>query len=63
MKKIDLCYAALTVAFFILTWLTLSGDVQKVIHFTGPLNEMGFCFMTLAAGCLSLVMTFNNDKK
>ena len=42
------------VACMLIGFFTATGDVQTIIHFAGPLNEMAFCF--LAFGMAGIFM-------
>lgn len=61
MKKLShllLGLGCLTIAF-----LTASGDVDKVLHFPDPLNEMGFFLGSGMLGIMFIAAFFMTDKK
>lgn len=48
---------------FAIGLLTITGHVQQVIHFAGPLNELGFAVMALTMSLLFLITLFIPDEK
>jgi len=48
-------YLLATFFFAILTYITLTGELQKIIHFTGTLNEIGFFVL---ASTLTVICAF-----
>ncbi len=57
--KIDLaCLTAATVLTLI-SFLTLSGSVQKLIPFAGEENEMGFFLLAFSMGFMLFVSSFS----
>jgi len=45
------------VLFFAIAFLTLSGHVQKVIHFAGVDNEIFFCVGAITLGVIFILLT------
>ncbi len=39
----------------LISFLTLIGDLQKVIHFVDPLNELFFCVITGTGGLIFML--------
>jgi hypothetical protein len=54
-NKIDIKFLLITTLCFTIGYLTMSGDVQRVIPFHKPLNEMAFAFAFMWFGMMSLV--------
>ena len=54
LKKIDFKFLVLALGAISLSLLTMAGVVQNYIHFADPLNEMGFAFMAMFGGVVSL---------
>ncbi len=54
---------AFGVLFMILSATTLSGDLQKVIHFSSGLSELIFCVSTAAFGILFLISSVITDNE
>ena len=54
-NKIDIKFLLITTLCFTIGYLTMSGVVQRVIHFQGALNEMTFAFAFMWFGMMSLV--------
>tara|TARA_S200002703_G_scaffold98308_1_gene84965 strand:+ start:743 stop:925 length:183 start_codon:yes stop_codon:yes gene_type:complete len=54
LKKIDFKFLVLALGAISLSLLTIAGIVQNYIHFADPLNEMGFAFMAMFGGVVSL---------
>lgn len=48
---------------FIIGLLTVTGHVQQVIHFAGPLNELAFAVMALTMSLLFLITLFIPDEE
>ena len=46
--------------FFEIAYLTMMGEVQKVIHFEKPENEMFFCATALTLGAIFVFLTFGH---
>jgi hypothetical protein len=46
----------------LISLLTLSGDIQKVIYFADPLNEMAFAVMTMTLSIICLIALFSPDE-
>jgi len=51
----NLLYILAALAFMGIGVLTIMGEVQKVIPFADPLNEIGFAFITILMGILTLL--------
>ncbi|MFZ9376974.1 MAG: hypothetical protein ACO25K_07600 [Candidatus Fonsibacter ubiquis] len=49
--------------FMVLSALTLTGDLQKYIHFSSGLNELVFCVGTAASGMLFMISSVIKDTK
>jgi uncharacterized membrane protein len=62
MKKITALLILLALAFFSVAGLTAVGQVQKVISFQDPLNEMGFFLVASSMGIMVMVAAFESDK-
>jgi hypothetical protein len=56
---INLGYAALAVISGSAAWFTLTGDLQKHIHFAGIANEIGFTAMAGLLCIFGLIGTFS----
>jgi hypothetical protein len=54
LKKIDFKFLVVALGALGLGLLTIAGVVQNYIHFADPLNEMGFAFMAMFGGVVSL---------
>jgi hypothetical protein len=54
LKKIDFKFLVVALGALGLGLLTIAGVVQNYIHFADPLNEMGFAFMAIFGGVVSL---------
>ena len=54
LKKIDFKVLVVALGALGLGLLTIAGVVQNYIHFADPLNEMGFAFMAMFGGVVSL---------
>ena len=54
LKKIDFKFLVVALGALGLGLLTMTGVVQNYIHFADPLNEMGFAFMAMFGGVVSL---------
>ena len=54
LKKIDFKFLVVALGALGLGLLTIAGIVQNYIHFADPLNEMGFAFMAMFGGVVSL---------
>ena len=54
LKKIDFKFLVIALGALGLGLLTMAGVVQNYIHFADPLNEMGFAFMAMFGGVVSL---------
>jgi hypothetical protein len=52
LKKIDFKFLVLALGATSLSLLTIAGVVQNYIHFSDPLNEIGFAFMAMFGGVL-----------
>ena len=63
MKRFNPGHAVVALTFAGIAYFTLTGDVQNHIHFAGPLNEMGFCFLAICGCCLFAVLTFTKNSK
>jgi len=51
----NLLYILAALAFMGIGVLTIMGEVQKVIPFADPLNEIGFAVITILMGMLTLL--------
>lgn len=54
MKQIDIKYLAISVAFFLLAFLVVSGLLQHYVNFQSVDNEIGFTLLSLFGGVLFL---------
>ncbi len=54
LKKIDFKVLVVALSALGLGLLTIAGVVQSYIHFTDPLNEMGFAFIAMFGGVVGL---------
>ena len=54
LKKIDFKFLVAALGALGLGLLTIAGVVQNYIHFADPLNEIGFAFMAMFGGVVSL---------
>lgn len=54
MKQIDIKYLSISVAFFLLAFLVVSGFLQHYINFQSVGNEIGFTLLSLFGGVLFL---------
>jgi membrane-associated protease RseP (regulator of RpoE activity) len=50
----NLAYLITAIIFLSAGFFTLTGDVQKILNFAGPLNEMAFCIFSLLLGVFSI---------
>lgn len=63
MKKITALLTLLALAFFSVAGLTALGQVQEVINFQDPLNEMGFFLVASSMGIMAMVAAFESDRQ
>ena len=54
-NKIDIKFLLITTLCFTIGYFTLSGDVQRVIPFHKPLNEMAFAVAFIFFGLVSMI--------
>jgi hypothetical protein len=47
---------------FLIGLFTLTGDVQKVIYFADPLNEMAFAVVAMTISIICLIVLFSPDE-
>lgn len=57
LKNINLFSVVLAVCGFTAAYFTVTGDVQKVITFQDPLNEIFFFFVSLLGGITGVITT------
>jgi hypothetical protein len=48
---------------FLISYFTLTGEIQKHIHFAGSLNELAFCAISFSLGILLLISSIELPKK
>ena len=54
-NSIDIKFILIATLCFTVGYLTMSGDVQRVIPFQGPLNEMAFAVAFIFFGLVSMI--------
>lgn len=48
---------------FVLAFFTLTGDLQTLIHFQDPLNEIAFFTLCLASGAIGFYLMLSEPKR
>jgi hypothetical protein len=61
-KKIDLRFVFAAIALFAAAFMTVTGDIQQVISFNDPANEIFFAFTALLGSILCLLLSGKDSK-